>query len=137
MDIRRNHDVRTMPLPRDWATGTGWLDPIAEAPPPGRARAVRLTFAPGARTAWHRHPLGQTLHVLSGTTRFQSRGGPVRALAPGDTVWIAPDEEHWHGAGPETLTAHLAVYEAEADGTTTVWLEQVTDAEYAAPAVAD
>jgi quercetin dioxygenase-like cupin family protein len=137
MEIRRTQEVRTMPLPPDWASGTGWLDPIAEAPPPARARAVRLTFAPGARTAWHRHPLGQTLHVLSGTTRFQSRGGPLRELTPGDTVWIAPDEEHWHGAGREALTAHLAVYEAEADGTTTVWLEQVTDIEYAAAAVDD
>ena len=115
----------------------GWLDPIAQAPPPARARAVRLTFVPGARTAWHRHPLGQTLQVLAGVTLIQSRGGPLRTMAPGDTVWIAPDEEHWHGAAPASLTVHLAVYEAETDGTTTVWLEQVTEADYTASAEDD
>ena len=132
MEIHRGGAVPTKRLPDDWATGTGWLDQIVEAPPPARARAVRLTFEPGARTAWHKHPLGQTLHVLLGVGRVQCRGGPVRVIGPGDTVRIAPHEEHWHGAALETAMVHLAIYEADDGGTATVWLEQVSGAEYAA-----
>jgi quercetin dioxygenase-like cupin family protein len=133
MEVHRSRAVRTTRLPDDWATGTGWLDRIIEAPAPARVHAVRLTFEPGARTAWHKHPLGQTLHVLLGVGRVQSRGGPLGAIVPGDTVWIAPNEEHWHGAAPETAMVHLAIYEADEDGSTTIWLEHVSDAEYRAP----
>src|SRR4051812_8610074 len=115
MEVHRGGAIPTRRLPDDWATGTGWLDPIIEPPPPARVRAVRLTFEPGARTVWHRHPLGQTLHVLLGVGRVQSRGGSVHAIGPGDTVSIAPHEEHWHGAAPETGMVHLAIYEAEED----------------------
>ena len=96
-------------------------------------RAVRVNFEPGARTAWHRHPLGQTLHVLLGLGRVQGRGGPVRSIRPGDTVWIPPGEEHWHGATSDRFMAHVAVHEADEQGQVVTWLEHVTDQEYAAP----
>ncbi len=113
----------------DSFTGTVWQDPIIEAPAPARVRAARVSFEPGARTAWHTHPLGQTLHVLSGAGRVQAWGGPVREIRPGDTVWIAPQEKHWHGASPTMGMVHLAIQEN--DGSTHVtWLEHVSDAEY-------
>jgi quercetin dioxygenase-like cupin family protein len=115
----------------DWFTGTVWQDPVVEAPSPARVRAVRVAFEPGARTAWHTHPLGQTLHVLSGVGRVQKAGGPILEIRPGDTVWIGPGEKHWHGAGPQTAMVHLAIHEA-LDGQHVEWMEQVTDAEYTA-----
>src|SRR3982751_6187156 len=121
------------PPPRaraEWFTGTVWQDPIVEAPAPARIRAVRVTFTPGARTAWHTHPLGQTLHVLTGRGLAQARGRPVRVLRPGDTVWITPGEEHWHGAAPDCVMVHLAIQEADEQGTHVVWLDHVTDDEY-------
>ena len=117
----------------DWFTGTVWQDPIIDAPAPARIRGARVTFEPGARTAWHTHPLGQTLHVLSGCGRVQSWGQPIREIHAGDTVWIEPDEKHWHGAGPATGMAHLALHEHR-DGEHVVWLEKVSDEHYnAAP----
>jgi quercetin dioxygenase-like cupin family protein len=110
----------------DWFTGTVWQDPIVEAPEPARLRAVRVTFEPGARTAWHTHPLGQTLHVVSGIGRAQTWGGPVRELKPGDTVWIPPHEKHWHGASPTHGMVHIAMQEA-LDGVHVTWLEKVPD----------
>ena len=115
--------------PAEWFTGTVWQDPIIEAPAPARIRAVRVSFEPGARTAWHTHPLGQTLHVLAGIGRVQSEGGPVREIRPGDTVWIPPGEKHWHGAAPRNAMVHLAFQEA-LDTTHVTWLEHVTDADY-------
>jgi quercetin dioxygenase-like cupin family protein len=116
-------------------SGAVHLDRLVAASAPARVQMVRVTFAPGARTAWHTHPLGQAIHVLSGVGRAQSRGGPVREIRPGDTVWFAPDEVHWHGAAPDTLMVHIAVQEADAQGVATVWLDQVSDADYAvAPA---
>lgn len=112
-------------------TGSVWLEPVIEAPDPARARALRVTFAPGARTAWHTHPLGQTLYVLSGVGRVGTRGGPVRVIRAGDTVWIAPGEEHWHGAAPDQMMCHLAIQEG-LDGQVADWLEQVSDADYTA-----
>jgi quercetin dioxygenase-like cupin family protein len=112
-------------------TGTVRQDPVIEAPAPARVRAVVVTFEPGARTAWHTHPLGQTLLVLSGLGRAQSSGGPVRELRPGDTVWFAPGEKHWHGAAPDVAMAHLAIQEA-LDGRAVDWLEQVADEDYGA-----
>jgi quercetin dioxygenase-like cupin family protein len=106
-----------------------WQDPIIDAPAPARVRAARVTFAPGARTNWHTHPLGQTLHVVAGCGLAQSWGGPVRDIRPGDTVWFAPGEKHWHGAGPNSAMVHIAMQEA-LDGGVVAWLERVTDEQY-------
>ena len=130
MDIHTASDRATREGPADYFTGTVWLDPIIEAPEPARIRALHVSFAPGARTAWHTHPLGQTLHVVSGIGRVQAAGGPVREIRPGDTVWIAPGEKHWHGAAPGHDMVHLAFQEA-LDGKHVEWLEHVTDADYA------
>jgi quercetin dioxygenase-like cupin family protein len=118
--------------PTDSFTGTVWQDPIIEAPAPARIRAGRESFEPGARTAWHTHPLGQTLHVISGVGRVQREGGPVREIRAGDTVWIPPGEKHWHGAGPTTGMVHVAMQES-LDGKHVTWLEHVTDAQFSAP----
>src|SRR4051794_32519535 len=130
MDIVRLGAVPTRRGPADWFTGTVWQDPIIEAPGPARVRAGRVSFEPAARTAWHTHPLGQTLHVLSGIGRVQAWDGPVREIRAGDTVWIPPGEKHWHGAAPDHGMVHLAIQEAQ-DGVHVVWLEQVNDQQYA------
>jgi quercetin dioxygenase-like cupin family protein len=130
MEITRCGDKPTRRGPADWFTGTVWQDPIIEAPAPARIRANRVGFEPGARTAWHTHPLGQTLHVLMGCGRVQTWGGPVQEIRAGDTVWIPPDEKHWHGAGPNTRMVHIALQEA-LDGTAVEWLEHVSDEQYA------
>jgi quercetin dioxygenase-like cupin family protein len=130
MEIRTAGASPTRRGNADWFTGTVWQDPIVEAPEPARIRAVRVAFEPGARTAWHTHPLGQTLHVVSGVGRVQAWGGPVREIRPGDTVWIPPAEKHWHGAAPETGMVHLAFHEG-LDGVHVEWMEHVTDADYA------
>lgn len=114
----------------DYFTGTVWLDPIAALPSPARVRAFRVSFEPGARTAWHTHPFGQVLHILSGTARVQRAGEPVLTVRPGDTVIIAPGERHWHGAAPDRGMVHLAIQEADETGTHSTWLEPVTEAEY-------
>src|SRR3712207_9585222 len=111
MEIKSAADAATVRARSEWFTGTVWQDPLLEAPEPARVKMVRVTFEPGARTAWHTHPLGQTLHVLSGVGRAQSWGGPVREIKAGDTVWIPPGEKHWHGAGPQTGLVHLAMQE--------------------------
>lgn len=116
----------------DWFTGRVWQDPVIEAPDPARVRALRVTFEPGARTAWHTHPLGQTLHVISGVGLVGVRGAAPRVIRAEDTVWIPPGEEHWHGAGPDTMMVHLAIQEAQ-DGRVADWLELVGDADYLAP----
>lgn len=113
----------------DWFTGTVWQDVIIAAPEPARIAALRVTFEPGARTAWHTHPLGQTLHVLSGLGLVATRDAAPRVIRPGDTVWIPPGEEHWHGAAPDCGMVHLALQEAQ-DGRTADWLEHVSDADY-------
>lgn len=120
----------TRQAPANWFTGRVWMEPIVEAPEPARVRALRVTFEPGARTAWHTHVLGQTLYVLSGVGRVALRGEAPKVIRAGDTVWIPPGVEHWHGAGPETAMAHIAIQEAEG-GATTDWLEHVSDADYA------
>lgn len=132
MDIHRSGARASRRAPANAFTGTVWQDPIVEAPAPARVRASRVSFEPGARTAWHTHPLGQTLHVLTGVGRVQTFGGPVREIHPGDTVWIPPGEKHWHGAAPETGMVHVAVQES-LDGEHVTWMEHVTDAEYAVP----
>src|SRR6202046_1676994 len=116
--------------PKKNFTATVWQEPIVEAPAPARIRAARVSFEPGARTAWHSHPLGQTLYVISGVGRVQTKGGPVREIRPGDVVWIPPGEKHWHGGSPNNAMTHIAMQEA-LDGKTATWMEHVTDAEYA------
>ncbi|PWE32607.1 cupin domain-containing protein [Maritimibacter sp. 55A14] len=130
MDIKRSGSRPSMPGPAEYFTGTVSMTPVIEAPDPARVRAVVVTFEPGARTAWHTHPLGQTLVVLSGQGLAQSEGGPIREILAGDTVWFAPGEKHWHGAAPDHGMSHLAIQEAQ-DGATVAWLEHVTDAQYA------
>lgn len=107
--------------PAEHFTGTVWLDETARPAAPSRLRIFNVHFAPGAHTAWHRHPHGQVLHVLDGEGRVQRRGGPVERIRAGDSVWIEPGEWHWHGAGPHTFMSHLAVVEAAEDGTTAEW----------------
>ncbi|WP_419909988.1 cupin domain-containing protein [Hoeflea sp.] len=115
----------------DYFTGTVTMDPIVSAPEPASVRALRVRFAPGARTAWHTHPLGQTLHVVSGAGYVQKEGEPAKRILPGDTVWIAPGEKHWHGATADNAMTHIAIHEA-LDGSNVTWLELVSDADYAA-----
>lgn len=115
----------------EWFTGHVLQDPIIEAPEPARVAVARVAFEPGARTAWHTHPLGQTLHVLSGVGRVQRWGEPQREIRAGDTVWIEPGEKHWHGAAPDCAMVHIAIQE-KLDGRVAEWLEKVTDEVYAA-----
>src|SRR5947209_8246752 len=132
MDIKPSGSVPTRRQPKDSFTGVAWQDPIIEAPAPARIRANRVSFEPGARTAWHTHPLGQTLHVVSGVGRMQAWDGPVVEIRPGDTIWIAPGEKHWHGAAPSTGMVHIALQE-HLDGVHVTWLEPVSDEQYTAP----
>ena len=111
-------------------TGTVWQYPIIQAPDPALLRAAWVRFEPGARTAWHTHPLGQTLHIASGVGRVQSWGGPVREVRAGDTVWISPGEKHWHGAAPDHGMEHIAMQEQQC-GEVVQWLEPVSDEQYA------
>jgi len=121
---------RTKAGPADWFTGQVWLDEIAADESPSRLRALSVHFTPGARTAWHSHPVGQVLHVTEGTGRVQSKGGAITEIRAGDTVHAEPGEVHWHGAAPHSFMTHLALQEAGPDGATTDWLEHVTDAEF-------
>ena len=115
----------------EYFTGEVRMEPLISAPDPARLRGVRVTFQPGARTAWHTHPLGQTLIVTDGEGRAQRDGGPIETIRPGDVVWFAPGERHWHGAGPETAMTHIALQEAE-NGSAVTWQELVSDADYGA-----
>jgi quercetin dioxygenase-like cupin family protein len=117
--------------PAEHFTGTVRVEPLFQTEAPARARGSLVTFEPGARTAWHTHPLGQILIVTAGCGLVQSRGGPVQTVRPGDVVWIPPGERHWHGAAPTTAMSHIAIGE-HLDGKSVDWLEQVTDAEYGA-----
>lgn len=116
--------------PSDYFTGRVRQDPLVETPEPARVRALWVTFEPDARTAWHTHPLGQTLVVTSGVGLVQVWGGAVETVRPGDTVWFPPGEKHWHGAAPDVAMTHIAIQEA-LDGTTVEWLEKVSDTQYA------
>jgi quercetin dioxygenase-like cupin family protein len=129
MDIHVNGSQATRRGPTEYFTGTVWQDPIIAAPAPARLTAARVTFDPGARTAWHTHPLGQTLYVVFGVGRVQTEGGPIREIRAGDTVWIPPGEKHWHGASPSSGMVHIAMQEAQ-DGSPVTWMEHVTDAQY-------
>lgn len=121
--------------PSDWFTGTVTITPIIDAPAPARVRGALVHFAAGARTAWHTHPLGQTIHIVSGIGLAQRAAGPVITLRPGDTVWFDPGERHWHGASPDSAMAHIAVQEA-LDGRAVDWAEAVSDADYLTPPTA-
>lgn len=116
----------------DYFTGTVRFDPVIAAPEPSCLNALIVTFEPGARTAWHTHPLGQTLQILSGLCLAQKAGEPVQELRPGDTVWFAPGEKHWHGAAPDVAMSHLALQESQ-NGSTADWLEKVSDTDYTGP----
>jgi quercetin dioxygenase-like cupin family protein len=132
MDIYPCGAPQTRKAAASYFTGTVWQDPIIEAPAPARIRAIRVSFEPGARTAWHTHPLGQTLHVVSGLGLVQVWGGPIREIRAGDTVWFAPGEKHWHGAGPKNAMVHIAMQEA-VDGVSVEWQEHVSDEQYGKP----
>ena len=121
----------TRRAPAENFTGAVWQDPIIAAQSPARVVANRVGFEPGARTAWHTHPLGQTLYVISGVGRIQTQGEPVREIRAGDVVWIPPGEKHWHGGAPSTGMVHIAIQES-LDGSHATWMEHVTDAEYSA-----
>lgn len=129
MHIRRNGSQPSNKGPDDWFSGVVRIDPLFDAAEPKRAAAASVTFEPGARTAWHTHPLGQTLIVTAGCGRVQTEGGPVEEIKPGDVVQFAPGEKHWHGASPTTAMTHIAIQE-ELDGKLVDWLDKVTDAQY-------
>jgi quercetin dioxygenase-like cupin family protein len=129
MDIKRSGSRPSGKGQSDYFTGTVRMDPLFEAADPGHVRAVHVTFEPGARTAWHTHPLGQSLVVTSGRGWAQSWGGPIEDITPGDVVSFKPGEKHWHGATPTTAMSHIAIQEA-LDGKTSDWLEKVSDEQY-------
>jgi len=131
VEIKRSGSQPSGKPPQEYFTGTVRLDPLFQAPDPARAVCASVTFEPGARTAWHTHPLGQTLIVTAGAGRAQRWDGPVEELRPGDVVWFSPGEKHWHGAGPTTAMTHIAIQE-RLDGKTVDWLEKVSDQQYQA-----
>jgi quercetin dioxygenase-like cupin family protein len=129
MDITRAGSQPSSRGPAEYFTGTVRIDPLFQPKPPARTAAATVTFEPGARTAWHTHPLGQTLVVTAGAGRVQRWGGPIEDVRPGDVVWFAPGEKHWHGASPTTALTHIAIQESQ-DGKTVDWLEHVSDEQY-------
>jgi quercetin dioxygenase-like cupin family protein len=131
MEIKRSGSQPSAKGPSDWFTGTVRIDPLFTAPAPARASGALVTFEPGARTAWHTHPLGQTLIVTAGCGRVQREGGAVQEIRAGDVVWFAPGEMHWHGAAPTTAMSHIAIQESQ-EGTVVTWMAQVADADYGA-----
>src|SRR3954452_23340749 len=132
MQITRN-SLDTSPGPADWFTGSVFVDTIASPAPPARTAAASVHFTPGARTAWHTHPFGQTIFVTEGIGRCQRRGGPVEEIRPGDRVFFEPGEDHWHGAAPDRFMVHIAIQEVDESGSPVSWGEHVSDEEYGAP----
>ena len=129
MEIRRYGSRPSGKGPAEYFTGTVRVDPLFDAANPPGVSGASVTFEPGARTAWHTHPLGQTLIVTSGAACVQRWGGPVEEIRPGDVVWIPPGEKHWHGASPTVAMVHIAIQEA-LDGKAADWLEKVSDEQY-------
>jgi quercetin dioxygenase-like cupin family protein len=129
MEIKRVDTLQSQDGPVDWFTGKVRISPLFEAPGPARVRGASVTFEPGARTAWHTHPLGQTLIVTAGLGWVQREGVPVEEIRPGDVIWFAPNEKHWHGATSTTAMTHIAIQEA-LDGKVVEWMEKVSDDEY-------
>jgi len=131
MEIKRNGTRPSGKGPADYFTGAVRIDPVIEAPEPARVRGASVTFEPGARTAWHTHPLGQTLIVIAGCGWAQREGGPIETIRPGDVIWFAPGEKHWHGATATTGMTHIAIQEA-LNGSPVDWMEHVSDDQYLA-----
>jgi quercetin dioxygenase-like cupin family protein len=129
MEIKRSGTQPSRRGPEGYFTGTVRLDPLFEAPDPARVASASVTFEPGARTAWHTHPLGQTLIITFGCGWVQRQGGPIEEVRPGDVVWFPPGEKHWHGATPTTAMTHIAIQEA-LNGKTVDWMEKVNDEQY-------
>ena len=132
MNITRNGSQPSSRGPSEYFTGTVRVDPLFQRSAPARVAGAIVTFEPGARTAWHTHPLGQTLIVTAGLGRVQRAGGPIEDIRPGDVVWIEPGEKHWHGASPTTAMTHIAIQE-QLDGKAVDWMEQVSDEQYRSP----
>jgi quercetin dioxygenase-like cupin family protein len=131
MEIKRSGSQPSAKAQAEYFTGAVRMDPLFRTPAPGRAVGVCVTFEPGARTAWHTHPLGQNLVVIAGCGRAQRWGGPIEEIRPGDVISFAAGEKHWHGASPTTAMTHIAIQE-QLDGQTADWMEKVTDEQYAA-----
>ena len=131
MDIKRIGSQASAKGPAEYFTGTVRVDPLFQAPNPARVVGASVTFEPDARTAWHTHPLGQTLIVTAGCGLVQRWGGPVKKIRTGDVVWCPPGEKHWHGATPTTAMTHIAIVE-QLDGKTVDWMEKVSDEQYQA-----
>jgi quercetin dioxygenase-like cupin family protein len=131
MDIKRNGSQPSGKGQAEYFTGTVRIDPLFEAHEPARAGILSVTFEPGARTAWHSHPLGQTLIVTSGCGRVQNWDGPIKEIRPGDVAWCPPGEKHWHGAAPTTAMTHISLVE-QLDGKAADWMEHVSDEQYQA-----
>src|SRR5271167_5008571 len=129
MEIKRVGSQPSARGPSEWFTGTVRIDPLFQAPDPAFVQGASVTFEPGARTAWHTHPLGQTLIVTAGCGWAQREGGPIEEIRPGDVVWFSPGEKHWHGATPTTAMMHIAIQE-KLDGKVVDWMEQVSDEQY-------
>lgn len=129
MDIKRAGSQPSTIGPTGWFSGAVRIDPLFQAPAPARVVGASVTFEPGARTAWHTHPLGQTLIVTAGCGRAQREGGPIEELCPGDVVWFPPHEKHWHGASPTTAMTHIAIQES-LEGRAVDWMEPVSDEQY-------
>ena len=129
MDIKRAGSQPSAKGPADWFTGTVRIDPLFQPSEPARAAGAAVTFEPDARTAWHTHPLGQTLIVTAGSGLAQREGGPIEEIKPGDVVWFPPNEKHWHGASPTTAMTHIAIQES-LNGKAVDWMEKVSDEQY-------
>jgi quercetin dioxygenase-like cupin family protein len=129
MEISRTGSQPSGTGPADWFTGKVRIDPLFNRWDSARVQGAQVTFEPGARTAWHTHPLGQTLIVTSGLGRVQRDGGPIEQIRPGDVVWFAPGEKHWHGAAPANAMTHIAIQEVQ-DGKVVDWMEHVSDEQY-------
>ncbi len=136
MQITRNA-IDTTPGRSEWFTGTVYLDQVATPSGSSRLSATSVHFTPGARTAWHTHPNGQTIYVVEGVGRAQRRGGAIEAIGPGDRVFFEPGEEHWHGAAPNRFMTHLALVQVDDEGNSATWGEHVTDEEYGAASAAE
>ena len=137
MQITRS-GIETSTGPSDWFTGAVYLDPVAAPTGASRVSATSVKFTPGARTAWHTHPNGQTIYVVEGVGLAQRRGGPIEVIRPGDRVFFEPGEDHWHGAAPSRFMTHIAIVEVDEDGNPATWGDHVTDEEYAqAPSIAE
>src|ERR1700676_2715608 len=129
MEIKRVGSQPSAKGPSEWFTGTVRIDPLFQAPDPARVQGASVTFEPGARTAWHTHPLGQTLIVTAGCGWVQRQGGPIEEICPGDVIWFPPGEKHWHGATRTTAMTHIAIQEAR-NGSPVVLMEKVSDEQY-------